>query len=380
MPKLAAIAGVAESDLGVVGKVTALQLQAQATLRAAADAGVRLSEIDGVFSAATDGWGPAVQISEYLGLTPTYTETTNLGGASFVAHLGHAALALGAGACSVGLIVYGSTQRSSRARSLGRTGPIPLTEQFERIWGLPLPVGGYALAAQRYFHEYNSGSMELAEVAVASREWARLNPVAFKREPITVEDVLASPLISSPLHLLDCCLVTDGGGAVIVVGPDRAADLPKSPVWLRGYGEDISHFTVSNMASLTSTAAVMSGRRALAQASVSLADIDVVELYDSFTITVLLTLEALGFCERGEAGDFVGGGRIRPGGDFPLNTNGGGLSYCHPGMFGIFTLIEATRQLRGECRERQVDGAELALVHGTGGVLSTAVTAILARE
>jgi acetyl-CoA acetyltransferase len=200
------------------------------------------------------------------------------------------------------------------------------------------------------------------------------------RDPITIEDVLASRWISEPLHLLDCCLVTDGGGAVVIVSRERARDLPRTPVWILGHGESHTHLGISSMPDLTTTPAVYSGAAAFAMAGVTPADIDVAEVYDSFTITVLLTLEALGFCGPGESGDFVAGQRTAPGGEFPLNTNGGGLSYCHPGMYGIFTLIEATRQLRGECGLRQVDGARLALANGTGGVLSSAATIVLGRD
>jgi acetyl-CoA acetyltransferase len=280
----------------------------------------------------------------------------------------------------VALIAYGSTQRSSASRSLGRGGPAAYAEQFERPYGPPLPVGAYALAAMRHMHEFGTTSEQLAEVAVATRKWAHLNPKAYKRDLITIEDVLSSPYIAEPLHLLDCCLVTDGGGAVIVTSLERARDLRKTPVRVLGHAETHTHNTISNMPDLTRTGAYDTGPRALAMAGVKHADLDVVEIYDSFTITVLLTLEGLGFCDRGESGRFVQGQRTAPGGEFPMNTNGGGLSYCHPGMYGIFTLIEATRQLRGECGERQVDGARVALCNGTGGVLSSTATVVLARD
>jgi acetyl-CoA acetyltransferase len=247
-------------------------------------------------------------------------------------------------------------------------------------YGPPLPVTGYALAAMRHMHEYGTTPEQLAEVAVATRKWAAMNPKAYKREPITIQDVLSSPMIAEPLHLLDCCLVTDGGGAVVVTSADVARNCRSIPVWVLGHAESHTHLSISNMPDLTWTAASLTGPRAMAQAGVKHSDLDVVELYDSFTITVLLTLEALGFCKRGESGAFVSGQRTAPGGPFPLNTNGGGLSYCHPGMYGIFLLIEAVRQLRGDCGERQVSDAKLALVHGTGGVLSSAATCILGRD
>ena len=381
MAREAAIVGVAESDLGVVAPKTVLQLQAQAAKAALEEAGLSFRDVDAVLTAGSDwGWGPSMLLSEYLGIRPSVTDTTNIGGASFEAHVGHAASAIAQGRCEVALITYGSTQRSSASRTLGRPGPATYTEQFERPYGPPLPVGAYALAARRHMYEFGTTSEQLAEVSVATRKWATLNPKAYKREPITIGDVLSSPLISDPLHLLDCCLVTDGGGAVVVTSLERARDLRKPPIRVLGYAETHTHSTISNMPDLTRTGAAITGPKALAMAGIKHADLDVVELYDSFTITVLLTLENLGFCGRGEAGAFVSGQRTAPGGDFPMNTNGGGLSYCHPGMYGIFLLIEAVRQLRSESGARQVPQAKLALVHGTGGVLSSAATCILGRD
>jgi len=377
--RLGAIAGVAESDLGVVGPLrTTLDLQAQAAKLALEDAGLELKDVDAVFSAGGDAWSPTMAIAEYLGITPGWSDSTNLGGSSFDAHVGHAVTAMRAGRCQVALITYGSTQRSQRSRSLGGHGGIRGPAQFELIWGLPLPVGAYALAATRHMHQYGTTAEQLAEVAVSTRAWAALNPKAFYRDPITIEDVLASPVISSPLHLLDCCLVTDGGGAVVVVSEAVAASIRKQPVWVIGHAEAHTHLTIANMPDLTVTPAALSGPVAMDMAGVTHSDLDVVELYDSFTITVIETLESLGFCAPGEGGAFVSGGRTAPGGEFPLNTNGGGLSYCHPGMYGIFLLIEAARQLRGERGEAQVAEARLALVNGTGGVLSSCATVVLA--
>jgi acetyl-CoA acetyltransferase len=380
MATSAAIVGVAESDLGVVGPTTVLQLQAQAAKAALEDAGMSLRDVDAVLTAGSDwGWAPSMLVSEYLGLQPSVTDSTNIGGSSFEAHVGHAAAMIAHGRCEVALITYGSTQRSQASRTLGRTGPAAYTEQFERPYGPPLPVGAYALAAMRHMYEYGTTPEQLAEVAVATRKWASLNPKAYKRDPITITDVLSSPYIAEPLHLLDCCLVTDGGGAIVVTSAERARDCRKPVVSVLGSAETHTHMTISNMPDLTRTGAAATGPKAMGQAGVNHRDFDVVEIYDSFTITVLLTLEALGFCGRGESGAFVEGQRTAPGGDFPLNTNGGGLSYCHPGMYGIFLLIEAVRQLRGEAEARQVKGARLALVHGTGGVLSSAATCVLGR-
>src|SRR5439155_1083225 len=252
--------------------------------------------------------------------------------------------------------------------------------QFE----MPYHVGGapthYAMACMRHMYQYGTTHEQLAEIAVATRKWAMLNPKAMMRDPITIDDVLSSRWIAYPFHLLDCCLVTDAGGAVVVVSAERAKDCKKPPVWVLGSGEATTHQTITNMPDLTTTPAAISGPRAFAMAGVRHEDIDVVEVYDSFTYTALVTLEALGFCKPGEGGAFVSGQRTAPGGDFPLNTNGGGLSYTHPGMYGMFLLIEATRQLRGECGDRQVPNAKLACVNGTGGTLSSTGTLILGAD
>lgn len=376
----AAIVGVAESDLGRTPDKTVLQLQAQAAKAALDDAGLSLHDVDALFCAGNWAWSPNLLLAEYLGLRPKYTDGTNIGGTSFEAHVGHAVAGIQAGLFDVALITYGSTQRSDRSR--GRVNAVfKFSEQFEGPFGLPNPVGSYALAAMRHMFEYGTTSEQLAEVAVATRKWAILNEKAAKREPLTIADVLHSRWIAEPLHLLDCCLVTDGGGAVVVASAERARQLRKAPVWVLGHGESHTHGSIVNMPDLaTHQAAVEAGRAAFAMAGLTPADIDVVEIYDSFTITVILTLEALGFCARGEGGAFVSGQRTAPGGPFPMNTNGGGLSYCHPGMYGIFLLIEATRQLRGECGLRQVEGARTAIAHGTGGVLSACSTVILGKD
>lgn len=376
----AAIVGVAESDLGRTPDKTVLQLQAQAASAALADAGLQFQDVEALFCAGNWAWSPNLMLAEYLGIQPKYTDTTNIGGSSFEAHIGHALAGIEAGLFNVALITYGSTQRSDRGRNRAHSA-FRLTEQYEGSFGLPTPVGAYALAAMRHMFEYGTTSEQLAEVAVATRKWATLNEKAMMRDPITIEDVLNSRWIAEPLHLLDCCLVTDGGGAVVVASASRATHTRKAPIWILGHGEAHTHNTIANMPDLaTHRAALASGQAAFAMAGLTPAEIDVAEIYDSFTITVILTLEALGFCGRGEGGSFVSGQRTAPGGPFPMNTNGGGLSYCHPGMYGIFLLIEATRQLRGECGPRQVEGARLALAHGTGGVLSSAATVILGKD
>jgi acetyl-CoA acetyltransferase len=370
----AAIVGAAESDLGEVGpRFTPLDLLGQATNRALVDAGLEKKDIDGLFSASAYYAMATVSAGEYLGIRPRYSDATNMGGSSFVSHLLHAAAALEVGLCEVALIIYASTQRSGG----GFRGVSEPPNPYETPYGPRYPVSMYALAASRHMHEYGTTREQLAEVAVAAREWAKLNPKAFKRGDLTVEDVLASRMISSPLSLLDCCLVTDGGGALIVTSAERAKDLRKAPVYLLGAGEAHWHRNISQMPDLTVTAAAESGPRAYEMAGVRPENVDVAMLYDAFTINPILFLEDLGFCEKGEGGAFVEGGTIAPGGEIAVNTNGGGLSYNHPGMYGLLLLIEAVRQLRGECRERQVQGAEIALAHGNGGVLSSQVTAVL---
>jgi acetyl-CoA acetyltransferase len=373
----AAIVGAAESDLGEVGPgLTPLDLVGQAADRALADAGLNLRDVDGLFSASAYYSMATVSAGEYLGIRPRYSDATNMGGSSFVSHLLHAATAIDAGLCEVALVIYASTQRSSG----GFRGLSDPPNPYETPYGPRYPVSMYALAASRHMHEYGTTREQLAEVAVTAREWAKLTPKAFKRDHLTVEDVLASRMISSPLSLLDCCLVTDGGGALVVTSVERAMDLRKAPVYLLGAGEAHWHRNISQMPDLTVTAAAESGLRAYEMAGVRPEDVDVAMLYDAFTINTILFLEDLGFCEKGEGGTFLEGGRIAPGGELAVNTNGGGLSYNHPGMYGLLLLIEAVRQLRGECGERQVEGAEVALAHGNGGVLSSQVTAVLGTQ
>jgi acetyl-CoA acetyltransferase len=374
---MAAIVGAAESDLGEVGPgFTPLDLMGQATERALADAGLEKEDVDGLFSASVYYQMPTLSAGEYLGIRPRYSDATMLGGSSFVSHLLHATAAIDAGLCEVALIVYASTQLSEG----GFRGVSDPPNPYETPYRPRYPVSMYALATSRHMHEYGTTREQLAEVAVSARQWAKLNPKAFMRDDLTVKDVLASRMISSPLSLLDCCLVTDGGGALLVTSAERAKDLRKPPVYLLGVGEAHWHRNISQMPDLTVTAAVDSGRRAYEMAGVGPGDVDVTMLYDAFTINPILFLEDLGFCEKGEGGAFVEGGRIAPGGELPVNTNGGGLSYNHPGMYGLLLLIEAVRQLRRECGERQVEGAEVAIAHGNGGVLSSQVTAVLGTE
>jgi acetyl-CoA acetyltransferase len=375
-----AIVGADECDeIGIVPHKSTLQLHAEAARNALDDAGIPLSDVDGIFTAGP-GWSPTLQVAEYLGIKPKYTDSTSVGGSSFVIHVEHAAAAISAGIVDAALITHGQCGYSAARRGGGgRPGGEPWfpSEQFE----LPYHAGGapthYALACMRHMHQYGTTSEQLAEIAVATRKWAMLNPKAMMRDPITIDDVLSSRWITYPFHILDCCLVTDAGGAIVVTSAERARDLKKKPVYVLGSGEASTHQSLLSMPDLTTTPAALSAPRAFAMAGVTHKEIDIVEVYDSFTYTALVTLEALGFCKPGEGGAFVSGQRTAPGGDFPMNTNGGGLSYTHPGMYGMFILIEAVRQLRGEGGDRQVKGAKLACVNGTGGTLSSTGTLIL---
>ncbi len=373
-----AIIGVAESDYGYVPHMTEMQHHAQATWRALEESGLSKKEIDGVFCSSHSLPMPTVMLCEYLQIFPSYTDSTTIGGSSFEAHLNHTAIAIRAGKCEVALITYGSNQLSSRGRMMG-TGARPATipeMTYEAPYGNTL-IGAYAMAARRHMHQYGTTSEQLAEIAVVTRRHAALNPQATHREPITIQDVLNSRMIADPLHLLDCCVVTDGGGAVLVTTEERARDLKQQPVFLLGSSESHSHTNISQMPDLTTTTAAVTGPRAFAEAGIRPADVDMAMIYDSFTITVLILLEDLGFCKKGEGGTFVQNGRIALGGELPINTDGGGLSSNHPGMRGIFLMIEATRQLRGQCGLRQVEGAKVAVAHGSGGFLSSQVTTIL---
>ena len=376
----AVIAGVYEHPTRWAPDKTQYQLCVESARGALADAGMAISDVDGLFTA---GVGPigVMTLAEHLNLQPRFHDSTNIGGSSFVAHVLHAAAAIAAGLCEVALIVYGSTASSERfavGTSGLTTGDPP--DQFEVPFG-PTVLNSYALCAQRHMHEFGTTAEQLAEIAVTIRRHAAMNPVAKYRDPITVADVLASRVVASPLHLLDCCIISDGAGAVVVTSAERARDGAKRPVRVLGGAEALCH-TAMGKRDLTEMAAKQSGPRALAMAGVRHADIDLCMLYDSFTITVLLTLENLGFCGKGEGGAFVQGGRLGLGGALPTNTDGGGLSSNHPGMRGIFLVIEAVRQLRGECGERQVADCTVALCHGTGGMLGlrhSGVTMILGR-
>ncbi|HUC36883.1 MAG TPA: acetyl-CoA acetyltransferase [Acidimicrobiales bacterium] len=384
-PRRAAIVGVATSDYPHLPHLSEHAVHGQAAERALADAGLSFSDVDGL---ATVGFFPmyAIGVAEYLGLHPTYVDETNFGGASFEVLVEHAAYAIEAGAAEVVLVTYGSVQLSTMGRRLGTGGGgggggfAPGPAVYDALWGNTL-VGNYALAARRHMHEYGTTSEQLASVAVTMRDHAKFNPQAQYRDPITVHDVLSSRMVADPLHVLDCCVISDGGGACVLTTTERAADLAKAPVYLLGAAHSTNHhLNLSATKDLTVTPAARSGPLAFSRAGITPADVDVAQLYDSFTITVVLTVEDLGFCEKGQGGAFVEDGGLAVGGRLPTNTDGGGLSACHPGMRGMFLIVEAVRQLRGECAETQVPGAEIAVAHGTGGTLSAGATLLLSSR
>lgn len=372
-----AVVGVAESDLGVVGPhMSPVDLMAQASMRALHDCGLKLSDVDGLFVASAQvRFGPML-LAEYLGLNPRTIDGTQIGGSSFMSHLAHAVTAIQTGQCEVALIAYGSTQRSVSRKMASPPDFNPYEAPFRPL----MPVSAYAMAASRHMHQYGTTREQLADVAVAARAWALLNPAAWEKEPLSRADVLGSRMVSNPLTVRDCCLVLDGGGAMVVTSAARAKDCRKAPIHVLGTGEAIGHGSISNMPDLTTTAAAVSGPRAFHMAGLTPADVDVALLYDAFTITPILFLEDLGFCAKGEGGPFVQDGGIAPGGRLAVNTNGGGLSYCHPGMYGLLAMVECVRQLRGECGERQIARHEIALAHGNGGVLSSQCTAIFGTQ
>jgi acetyl-CoA acetyltransferase len=370
----AAIVGVAESDLGhVADGLSVIDLMAQGVQRALDDCGLRLKDIDGVFSATTQSRLSVLALCEYLGIDPPFLGSTIVGGSSFEYHVAHAVGAIEQGLCSVAVIAYGSTQRSVGRKQASVREINPYESPFKPF----MPSSAYALAASRHMHEFGTTRAQLAAVAVAAREWALLNPAAWEKAPLSLDDVLSSRMVSYPFTVRDCCLVTDGGGAVIVTSAERARALKKKPAYVLGCGQSTTHSSISSMPDLTVTGALASGKAAYKMAKLGPGDVDAFELYDAFTLNTILFLEDLGLCKKGEGGAFVAGGRIGPKGTLAVNTNGGGLSYCHPGMYGLFLLIEAVRQLRGECGLRQVKDCDVALAHGNGGVLSSQATVIL---
>lgn len=374
----AAIVGAAETDsVGVQPDKSAIQLHAEAAFNALADAGIKKDQVDGVLCA---GQSP-VAVAEYLGITPTYLDGTSVGGCSFMLHVRHAAAAIKAGLCTTALVTHGQSGRSRVGEAGWGRAPQTLGAQFEEPYGVAGPPTRFTIPILRHMKEYGTTPGQLASVAVATRRWAERNPRAMMREPITVEDVLKSRVIAWPVHLLECCLVTDGGGALVVVSAERAKDFPKKPVFLLGSGESSEHSMISMMHDFTESRAFkVSGDLAFNEAGIERKDIDHAMFYDAFAHTPMFALEALGFVGKGESGPFFEAMRTAPGGDFPLNTNGGGLSYTHTGMYGMFAMQESVAQLRGEAGERQVPNVEVGLVHGAGGMFSAGATLLFSNS
>ena len=371
-----AIVGMATAGMGEAPGFSAMELLGQAAVAAVADAGLKMQDIDAVFAATSSHAFPSMSVVEYLGLKPRFFDATNVGGSSFELHLLQATMALEAGLCDAALVCYGSNQRTAGGGLVSMSEP----QWHETPYKPRHPITAYALATSRHMAQYGTTREHLADVALAARGWANLNPDAFARGPLTKDEVLASRMISDPLTKADCCLVTDGAAACVLVRADRAKDLSAKPVYFLGAGAANYHRSIVAMPDLTTTAAVDSGARAFEMAGVSRKDLDLVMLYDAFTINTILFLEDLGFCPKGEGGRFVADGRIAPGGDLAVNTNGGGLSCVHPGMYGLFLIAEAVAQIRGDAGARQIDGCDLALCHGNGGTLSSQCTAILGSE
>lgn len=368
-----AIAGAATFGIGECPGYSALEMTAQAGLLALSDAGLGLADVDGLFTCQPEDFLGGLALAEYLGVSARFVDNNRTGGSSFLNHLMTASFMIAAGYMRTALICYGSNQRSGAGRLVSALrGSVHEAPHAARM-----PVGGYALSASRHMYQFGTTREQLGAVALAARQWAQLNPEAFRREPLTLDDYLSSRMVSTPLSVADCCLVTDGAAAVVVTSLPRARDLARKPVVILGAGAETTHKEIAAMPDLCVTGAQVSGRRAYAAAGYGPADMDMVQLYDAFTINTILFLEDLGFCPKGEGGRFVEGGAIAPGGALPVNTNGGGLSCVHPGMYGLFTLVEATRQIRGEAGERQLARPNLAMCHGNGGVLSSQTSVIL---
>jgi acetyl-CoA acetyltransferase len=378
------ICGIGLSDYPIAPHLTGPQHHAQAMQRALDDCGLPKSELDGYVNASSSPNDMTVAMAEYLGIEHRYIDSTMTGGSSFEFHVQHCAAAIRDGAADAILVTYGSDQLTRMGRVLGTGGfhrsdaRVEGTGQFMAPYGVPL-VGCYAMAARRHMHEFGTTPEQLAEIAVGVREFASHNPIARYREPITVDDVLSSRMVADPLHKLDCCVITDGGGAFVMTTEERARDLRQPPVYVLGAAGTQTHWNIIQMPDFTEVGASTAGAEALGRAGVTVDDIDVLQLYDSFTITVLLMLEGLGFAPHGEGGAVVQEGHFRKGGKWPMNTDGGGLSSNHPGMRGIFLIIEAVRQLRGQAGDVQVPDCELALACGSGGWLSCMGVVVLGK-
>ncbi|HEX7996071.1 MAG TPA: thiolase [Streptosporangiaceae bacterium] len=372
------IAGAAETDqVGKLPDHSTLQLHTESALNALADAGLSVRDIDGIATVSSPG---PVQVAHSLGIVPRWMDGTAVGGTSFLLHVRHAAAAIRSGYATTVLITHGESGRSRVGASRYAQAPSSIQGQFEAPYGLFGPPTAFTIPVLRYMKDYGLTHEQLAYVAVAQRRWAAKNPRAMYRDPITVDDVLASRMVAYPFHLLECCLVTDGGGALIVTSADRAGDFPKPPVHVLGTGESAETPVISQMADFTQSQAMrLAGRDAFAEADIGTADVGHLMVYDAFAHLPIYGLEALGFVAKGDAGSFIADGNTEPGGALPLNTNGGGLSYTHTGMYGMFAIQEGVRQIRGEAAA-QVDGPDISVVVGNGGMFATSGVLVLGRQ
>jgi acetyl-CoA acetyltransferase len=372
------IAGAAETDrVGKLPDHSTLQLHTESALNALADAGLSVRDVDGIATVSSPG---PVQVAHSLGIVPRWMDGTAVGGTSFLLHVRHAAAAIRSGYATTVLITHGESGRSRVGASRYAQAPSSIQGQFEAPYGLFGPPTAFTIPVLRYMKDYGLTHEQLAYVAVAQRRWAAKNPRAMYRDPITVDDVLASRMVAYPFHLLECCLVTDGGGALIVTSADRAGDFPKPAVHVLGTGESAETPVISQMADFTQSQAMrLAGRDAFAEADIGTADVGHLMIYDAFAHLPIYGLEALGFVAKGDAGSFIADGNTEPGGALPLNTNGGGLSYTHTGMYGMFAIQEGVRQIRGEAAA-QVDGPEISVVVGNGGMFATSGVLVLGRQ
>jgi acetyl-CoA acetyltransferase len=368
-----AIVSAATFGVGQAPGYSTFDMAAKASVAALSQVGLRPRDVDAVFALVMDDTLSGLSFSEYLGTRTRFNDNCRTGGSSFQIQASIAALALASGQCDVALIAYGSNQKSSAGKLVGSTRPSPWESPYRPL----RPISSYALAAARHMYEFGTTREQLGEVAIAARKWAQLNPEAVMRADLTMQEYLSARMVSDPLGLRDCCLVTDGAAAVVMVRADRARDLCARPAYLLGAAHETTHREIANMPSLTETGVKRAAERAFAQARLAPKDVDVVELYDAFTINTVLFLEDLGFCPKGEGGRFLSGGRIAPGGELPVNTNGGGLSFCHPGMYGLFTMVEAAQQIMTVCGARQVPDVDVAIAHGNGGELSSEAVLVL---
>src|SRR5580692_10216120 len=372
-----AVVGAAETtELGVIPTMSQIQLHADAALNAIEDAGLKLSDIDG-FATAVE---TPQQVCHYLGIKPTWVDGTSVGGCSFMLHVRHAAAAIEVGLCKTVLITHAESGKSMIGKAPRSIPADSLQGQFEAPFGVYGPPSMFPIPVLRFMKTYGITHEQLAMVAVVQREWAAKNPRATMKEPITVADVLNSRMIAYPLRLLQCCLVTDGGGALILTSADRAKDFPTKPVYILGTGESVETPMVSQMESFTSSRAFsVAGPTAFREAGISHKDVDHLMIYDAFAHLPLFGLEDLGFVPRGEAGRFIAERNTAIGSELPLNTNGGGLSYMHSGMYGMYALQESVRQMRGVA-PAQIPGGKISVCHGVGGMFAASGTIIFSNQ